>query len=353
MINTTDIISAWQRIGWNEPSKTGYTSILDTDNKTSLSGLKFDALHALANFVTVKDTYADSSVSSAAINAVLKAWQQNSIVEVATDVFRAEEKVEQGVLLKDRIDFSQLESPNGLFVGWKIVVPEGYVLTIKSVELLFDTVATFNLYVFNTSQLAAITALTTSATTVANSVKIITPTTAWNLYGKSSSYKSGTYYVGYIQATAKAVMRNFHGVNSICRFVPIQATANGTSLPAYSTVAETGYTHGMNLDYVIRKDFTNDYLNNVDLFDRAIGISVICKLLEQIHFSPRINQSERASKEGLNNLSAKAFLDLNGTAEENPEIPYKRGLLREYQDEVRNIRERIYKKNKLIVTTIK
>lgn len=350
MINTTDILSAWQRIGWNEPSKTGYTSLLDTDNKTSLSGLKFDALHALANFVNVKDTYPDSTANATVLNALLKAWQQNAIVEICQDVFKTEDKVEQGTLLKTPIDFNLKTTPSQ-FMGWKIVVPEGYVLTIKSVELLFDAVATFNLYVFNESQSTAISALTTSVTTVANSVKV-TALTSCSLYGKSSSFKTGTYYIGYFNTTANPIQRTYYGKDSICLFEPIQATANGVLLPDYRTVFRTGYTWGLNLDYVIRKDFTNDYLNNVDLFDKVIGISVICKLLEQIHFSPRINQNERASKEGIDRMSAKAFLDLNGTTEDNLEIPYKRGLLREYKDEVKNLRNTIYKKH-LTVCTIR
>jgi len=350
MINTTDILSAWQRIGWNEPSKTGYTSLLDTDNKTSLSGLKFDALHTLANFVNVKDTYPDSAASAAVLNALLKAWQQNAIVEIAQDVFRTEDKAEQGLLLKSPIDFNMTVTNNSQFVGWKVIVPEGYVLTIKSVELLFDSVATFNLYVFNESSSAAITAYTKSVVTVANSVKVTT--LDYVLYGKSGTYKSGTYYIGYFQTAAKAIHRDFYDFPSVCSFMPIQATANGVLLPDYRGVSRSGYTWGLNFDFVVRKDFTNDYLNNVDLFDRAIGISVICKLLEQIHFSPRINQNERASNEGIDKISAKAFLDLNGTAEDSPEIPYKRGFLREYQDEVKNVRNLIYKKH-LSVYTIK
>jgi len=345
MINSTDILSAWTRIGWNEPSRTGYTALLDTDNKTSLSGLKFDALHALANFVNVKDTYPDSSASASVLNALLKAWQQNAILEVTKEVFKTD-FIEQGTLLDDPIDFSELNLNDSLFVGWKITVPPGFVLTIKSVELLFDSVATFNLYVFNESKLAAVVS-NKSVTTVANSVKV--ESWDYSLYGRSSSYKTGVYYVGYFQNTAKAVQRNYYGKDSICGFEPIKAIANGTSLPNHKDVSYTGNTF-LNLDYVVRQDFTDNYLNNVTLFDEVIGISVICKLLEQIHFSPRINQSERNAKETLNALSAKAFLDLNGTAEDNPEVPYKRGLLKEYQDKIKNIRDQFSKRKPSVVT---
>jgi hypothetical protein len=349
MINSTDILLAWTRIGWNEPSKTDYTSILDTDNKKSDSGLKFDALHALANFVNVKDTYPDASASASVLNALLKAWQQNAILEVTKDVFK-EDFIEDGILLDEPIDFSEKLANSGLFVGWKIIVPPGFVLTIKSVELLFDSVRTFNLYVFNESSLAPLSPLK-AVTTVANSVKI--ESWDYSLYGKSSSYKTGTYYVGYFQndlLTTQAIDRQFYGKDSSCFFEAIQATPNGTNLPLHDNVAYSGYTFGLNLDYVVRKDFTDKYLNNVTSFDRAIGISVICKLLEQIHFSPRINQSERNAKDAMGLISAKAYLDLNGTAEDNPEVPYKRGLLKEYQDEVKNLRNQFFNKKPSVCT---
>lgn len=344
MINTTDILLAWQRIGWNEPSKAGYTLILDTNNKTSLSGLKFDALHALSNFVNVKDTYPDSAASSVVLNALLTDWQKAAIVDVATSVFKSENRSESGILNDAPIDFSVTQDNNGLFVGWKIVVPKGYVLTIKSVELLFDSVATFNLYVFNESKLAAVA--TKSVDSTAGTAAIV----SWgqSLYGSSSALKSGTYYVGYIQATAKAIQRQFYGKKSICGFSPIQATANGVSLPDSKNIAHSGYTFGLNFDYAIEKDFTNDYLNYVSLFDKAIGINVVCKLLEQIHFSPRINTTERQAKESL---AAKAFLDLNGS--DGEDAPYVKGLLQVYLDEIKNIRETIYRKPSLTVCTIK
>jgi hypothetical protein len=351
MINTTDILSAWQRIGWNEPSDSDYVSILDADNLTSLSGLKFDALHALANFVMVKDTYPDPDVSSAVINELLKAWQQNAIIRSAKDVFVTEDRIEQGVLLKSPIDFNLTITNPSKFVGWKIVVPEGYVLTIKSVELLFDLATPFSLYVFNESQRTAITAFTKVVTPAANSVKI--ETLDYSLYGKSKVYKTGTYFIGYFQTANKAIQRPFYPVNSICSFRPVEAVANGLLLPDYRTNYQSGYTWGLNLDYIIRKDFTPDYLNNVDLFDKLISNLVIRNVLEQIHFSSRINLSQATSKDSLQKLSAKAFLDLNGSFADNPDIPYKRGLINEYDDVVKSVRDLIYRKTKLTVCTIK
>jgi hypothetical protein len=336
MINSTELIAEWHRIGWNEPSKTGYTSILDTDNKTSDSGLKFDALHPLTNFVNIKDTYPDSAASNAVLNALLTDWQKSAILQTVTEVFNTTDSVQMGQFVTDIIDFDQTITGTSKFVGYKITVPYGSAITLKSVELLFNGVATFNLYVFNTSKLAAVT--TKSVTSAANSLTL----TAWDytLYGSSTTLKSNVYYVGYLQSTVSpsAIQRDFFGVKGSCEVVPIEATPNGTSLPDDDYVSESGYTYGLNFEFVERKDFTPSYLNNLDLFDKAIGLSVICKALNQIHFSFRSNSSERLSKDGLNTLSAKAFLELNGNLE-NPNMPYTSGLLTEYKNEVKALRE--------------
>jgi hypothetical protein len=336
MINTTDILSAWQRIGWLEPSKTGYTSILDTDNKTSLSGKTFDALHAYTNFVRFKDTYPDLSASSATLNAQLKAWQQTGIITIVEDVLNSEEIVEHKVLLSEEFDTSQTIVNNDKFVFVRIKVPYGFVITINSVGISLDTVDNFSLYFFNDTQLSALS--TQAIVPVANTEKWTVPTYT-NLWGSTTSMKSGVYYLGYFQTdipTAKAIQRDFYKDISVCNFDYCYATPNGTSLPLWNTISETGYTWGINLDYSIRKDFTPIYLKNPAVFDKALGYYVIEQMLRQILLTDRFNLSERKGKN--ESTSAQIFAELNGIAESR----YK-GIHQMYLDEIENLRK-IYKR---------
>jgi hypothetical protein len=345
MVNNTDILSAWQRIGWLEPSKTGYTGILDTDNKTTLSGLYFDE-YPYANFIGVKDTYIDSAVSSAAINLFLKTWQQNAIIDVCKDVF-GEDTLESGSFLEKDFDFDKTIENSGKFVFWKIIVPRGYVMTIKTVGLTLNgIVANLKIYVFNSSQLAALSSATT-VTSVANSEKIAAM--SYNLFGTSQTLKSGIYYVGYFQSdlgSVKAIQRDYYMLDSICSIEPALATPNGTSRPDYDQISLTGYTHGLNIDYVIQKDNTQHYLNNVTLFDQAIRMNVWCKVLNQYLLTQRYNATEISSKE--NNNDSKIFTELNGFRSDEL---YQPGMKKMYYKEIENVKKS-FKKCSITTVTI-
>ncbi len=346
MINTTDILTNWQRIGWLEPSKTGYTAILDTDNKTSLSGKTFDSLHPMTNFVKVKDTYPDIAASAAVLNAQLKAWQQTGIVDAMTKVFNKDDIIENGVLLNNVIDFSDTVENSGKFVFIRVIVPFGFVFNVKSVGVSLDGVKNFNFYVFNSSKLASLVS-NKSTINVANTETW----TAWDYscWGKSTSLKSGIYYIGYFQSdlgTVKAIQREFYKENCICGIDYCIAIPNGTSLPHEDDVIYSGYTHGINLDYSISRDFSHYFIDNPGIFDNAIGLYVQIQCLRQIMLSDRMNVSQRSSEDVLN-YASQIFVEINGSQTEEMR---SKGLFQLYKEEIESIRSIINKKNNLTIT---
>jgi len=346
MVNSTDILSAWTRIGWLEPSKTGYTSILDTDNKTTLSGKTFDALHPLTNFVRFKDTYPDSAATAGVLNAQLKAWQQTGIITVMEDVTRDQDFVNHGVLLsEDDFDLDDTIANSDKFVFVRVTVPYGYVLTVQSIGISLDTVDTFNVYIFNSTQKAYLTA-TEAITPVANAEKW-TALTYKNLWGTTYSapiMKSGVYYIGYFQTdipTAKALQREYYPKSSPVRFEYCYATPNGTSCPEDETISTTGYTYGINLDYTISRDFTPIYIKSPQLFDKALGYYVIEQMIRQMLLTDRFNTSERKAKDVP--PVSQLFTELNGQSETTG-TPYK-GVIQLYKDEVEKLKAVLFKKN--------
>lgn len=348
MINTTDILTAWQRIGWTEPSKTGYTGILDTDNKTTLSGKTFDALHPLTNFVKFKDTYSDIAASDAVLNAQLKAWQQTGIVDVMNDVFKDRDIVTNKTILDSDFDFSETLTGTGKFVFVRVVVPQGYVVNIKSVGITLDGVDTFNFYIFNSSVTAALVA-DKSVTSVANTEVW----TSWdyNIWGETIALKSGVYYVGYFQddISSNAIKRTHYKQNDICGIDYCEATPNGVSLPEYDTISFSGYTHGINLDYTISRDFSHYFINRPSVFDSAIGYYVLIKCLTQIMLSERFNASQRAADDAIN-YASQVYNEING---EKTESTYSKGMNKMYAEEIKNVKDILFKKQLINVATIK
>lgn len=343
MINSTDIVNAWQRLGWIEPSKTGYTSELDEDNKTTLSGKYFDAIHPLVNYVNFKDTYTYGS-SASTLNAALKSLQQTGIITVAQDVSKENDFVHHNILIDDDFDIDNTLDADGKFVFVKITVPYGYVCTIHSVGISLDAVKTFNLYIFNNTQAAARDA-TTSIVSVANSEKWTALTCASRyLWGSTLALKSGVYYIGYFQddiGNAAAIQREYYQKNSPCKFEYCYAEPNGTSLPAEDDISYTGYTYGINLDFTISRDFTPIYLKSPQLFDKAVGYYVVEQVLRQILLSDRFNSSERKAKTQME--ASQLFVEINGSIDEFGKRTYK-GISQLYYDEIEYLKKVLFKK---------
>jgi hypothetical protein len=341
MINSTDILSAWQRIGWSEAAAGTYTTILDTDNKTTLSGLYTNGLHGLCTFKNVKDSVADMAISSVNVNLLLKQWQQDSITEVLRDVFPHQIK-EQGKICDQRdIDLDDKLTAGTLFVGYEITVPEGFVMTVKYADIFFDKVATFSLYFFNINKQAALT--TKSVTSIANASMLTAIDVS--LYGKTLVLSQGKYIVGYFQSaisSANAIrMPEYGNRYPICKIESISATPNEVTLPI--DIVYTGETYGLNLIYTIEKDHTLEYLFRPEIFDYAIGYSICKKCLEQILFSERYNKTMAASEQELN-ASARAFIELKGKGNTLD------GMVQKYDKEIEKIKNLVNPKKSIIVT---
>lgn len=349
MINSSDILNdtydLWQRIGWLEPSETGYATILDTDNKASLSGKYFDALHPLCNFKKVKDTYSDSAVSSATINALLKSWQQTGLLTVLGDVFQ--DGILQGTTLENDYDLDDtLTGSNFVFV--RIVVPKGFVFSIKSVGILLDAVRTFNLYVFDASKEAALVN-NKSITTVANTETW----TSWNynLWGETMSLKSGVYYVGYFQSDltgAKSIDRNYFPKNTPCGIDYCECEPNGVLRPVHDKIIYSGHTYGINLDYSVRRDSTNYWMDAPDLFDKALGYYVVIQCLKHVLLSDRSNSNQRKGSEVQE--ASQLLLELNGSygLTVGSEVVSQKGLNQLYLEEIENIKNVLKKETKTV-----
>ena len=341
MINSSVILTAWQRIGWSEAAAGTYTSVLDTDNKITLSGLYTNGFHGLCTFKNVKESVADMAISSVNVNLLLKQWQQNSIIEVLKDVFPLEVKEKRKTCDQNSIDLDNKIIVGSSFVGYEIIVPEGFVLTVKYADIFFDKVASFNLYIFNANQQTALTPKV--VTSVANESKMTA--IDYSIYGRSATLNEGRYYVGYFQSaisSANAIrMPIIQYESPICYIHPIIATPNGVALPV--DVSYTGETHGLSLDYTVERDNTRDYLQRPEIFDYAIGWSICKKCLEQILFSERYNKTMKATAEELN-ASARAFVELKGQGNEID------GVLQKYSKEIEKIKKVVNPKKSIIVT---
>ena len=168
------VISAlFSRLGWMAQSG---SPVLDDTNSLSKSGRFFNdgSFHTLVSLNTVKSIMEQSNASDADFNSYITTTQRAIILRCLNGVFSDQEYISQS-LLYDRIGYSNNDQPLpnlGKFVGIQIKLPSVINLAtqIDSLSLYFDSVATFNIYIFNDTIAAPI--FTIPVTTVANAQTI-------------------------------------------------------------------------------------------------------------------------------------------------------------------------------------
>lgn len=348
MYDSSQILAAtglYTRIGMREPTKTGYTSILDASAKTTKSGRYYDEFHSLANFVNIYDSQDNKDISNVDMNVLLASWQKNAIENGLSLVFSGEmDLLQTAIQFKNENRFEDKITNGGKFVGFEILTPDDVVNVLNYVTLQFDGVANFSLYLFHSSKKAAIA--TFSADTLADDFVRIT--VAKSLYSKSSTYGPGKFYFGYFQddlGSVNAYDRNWNNSGVQNKFYgigikSISATPNGTSLFDIDTLDYCSECWGMNLDISSYRDYTNLILNNQVLFDSVQGYSFAIRILELLRTSARVNTTTRLAA----GLADVANYDLSDQSE-----PKSIGLYTKLKIEVNRVRKSLFNDSKIII----
>lgn len=358
MINVTTITGGlYQRLGWREPTKTGYTGILDAANKTSNSGLYFQSYHPFVTIENIKSCQPDKDISSVNFNAYLLNLQKDVILKIINSVFKGQDDMLEESILYDRENVVTKTITNGTdFVGYEITLAKLPDIVAKINTLIgeFDGVATFNIYLYHSSKQDALK--TQEIVTVASEAKLQNPSSEWALYYDTSTYKGGKFYIGYYQSdlgSIKALNRNWNNASVKNRMnhlglLPIKVTPNGVSLFDINAIQYTGDTYGLNFDISVHKDFTQTIIDNKQLFDDAIGLSMAVEILKLIYSSGRSNLAERATKEFV----ATAYNELYGSPDIE-EIPKSKGIMKELYIEIQRVKKALFKKDKIKTVTLR
>ena len=356
MINITNIISGlYKRLGWREPTKTGYAELLDTDNKASGSGLYFQDYSPLVTVENVKESQPDSGISDANFNAYLDNLQKSVILKVINSIYKERDDfIEEQIVYDNENVITKTIDTGTDFVGYEVNVAKLGDIAVKLNTLIleFDGVATFNVYLYHSADQDAIK--TQSVTTVANEAKIQS-LTDWILYYDSASIKGGKYYIGYYQSdlgSVKAINRNWGDAALMSHaamydLIPLKATPNGVKLFDLDDISYEGDTFGLNFDITVRKDYTQQVVDNVSLFDNAIGYGMAVECLKLIINSGRSNRSERMAKGAI-----AAFAELYGIPPD-PEMPRIVGVEKTLNIEIKRIKKALFSSERIKTRTLK
>lgn len=338
---TTVLSKLFGRLAWSTDST------LNSANKTSASGRYFDdgSFHSLVTASNAKAVWAQpGSPNLASWDAAFTARQNAVISKALNAVFNVTEFVDDVKFYNpDQSEVEQLVENTGKAVGYKISVAKSFDKSVRLnyLELYFDGVATFNVYLFKQGSKSAIQ--TKSVTTAANT-KVTVDLTDWVLNYK----EAGIYYVVYFQddlGSVKSIREQSCFDNEAKYFCaePIETNVmSGTDFNRQSP-SITGEPSGLNFQATSFRDFTNNVSLQPHLFDELIGLVMAQSLVEDILYSVRENKTERITKDQLAQIGLQ--MDLNGAApiSDSPQII---GLKQKIDREAARVRKAFYPKLK-------
>lgn len=335
MIQERAIDSLYQRVGWRQPTINAY-DILDEANLVSNSGKFFDDFNTLSSIKNIKETMEDAGINEKDFNAYLKALQEKSIRFVLESVFTNKVYENKTILNSDEGNTEIYALAPDSFYGIEIDLRKGrdVAMNIKQVGMYFDTDnPAFNLHLFHSASLNPIK--TWSTITALERTEVFTDI-GETLFAFSQNIKGGKYYLGFRSEDVVGSPINRQELMKQSCIVGLSfIRVPMTSLQMFNTdeVVNTTETY-FNMEYSSETDYTELIISNNASFDHAIGLQNAVNVLEVISNTTRSNQTER----NLGAMRVEAHLELHGNTQ-NPNIPYKRGLLDKLNVELVRLRK--------------
>ena len=304
-------------VGFRQPTLTGY-NIVDETNQGSTSGLYFGDSSELVTIKNIKDCQEDSDISDVNFNTLLTNMQKSVILDVCNKVIAGQSDfIYTSNLYPYEKSFKNTINPSSKFVGFEITPRQDcYVSSIPFVELCFDSIKTFNLYLYNSNK-PKTPVQTKPVTTVAGESTIVI--LDWIL-ADDTSYKGGTFYLGYFEDDldgAKAYKRDheesiFQVSTHYYSVEPCTLDYSGTTIDVTTRVYKSD-TFGLNIGMNVYTDYTELILSNRNLFYQAIQLQMHEKILSLIKHSTRSNFTERTLKDIDLELFGNSKFSIDGT----------------------------------------
>lgn len=329
-----------QRLGWRTDAS------LNATNETSNSGRYFDdgGFHAVVTVPNIKAVVP----APADLDTYFTQKQDTAIIKSLQSVFNQQEFFEQTFLYDNTdIGLDQLIVNSGKAVGWKIRMPRRMDVSLKvnSLQLYFDGAATFNVRLYKQG---STTPLKTQLVTTTGNTKTSQALTDWYL----NYAESPVYYIVYFQDDLGSVKAIQEQAYMKCpKMFAADAFITDTSGTTFER-AEISYStlpYGLNLKISSFRDFTENIVNQPQLFDEIIGLTMAQMVIEDILYSTESAAKERILKEQLQQVGLR--VDLTGV------IPVENtakifGIHQRIAAEVKKVAGSFYRKPKAQVINV-
>lgn len=339
MFSQSTIESLSGRVGWRQPTLSGYDK-LNATNLASASGYYFNDASNLVSVKNIFETQEDKDISDADFNTYLEELQKSAISRVLGKVFQDKGKqLESVTLFPYEQDFKNTLSLQDGFVGFQINVGTNRRIRtiVRNVMLSFNGEATFNLYLYNSQVKAPIQ--TKSVTTIDGQTIV---NVDWNIDKNASNYKGGTFYIGYFEEDVTGVApykKDYELSNYMVQ--PCNASIDMMRLDHTGTVIDVDGESisdymGLNLELESVVDFTDLIESKKNLFDRAVMYQMAINVIDIMFTSTRTNLVQRLG----DSFKGQAIFALEGGEGSN-------GLYGVLAREINTVKAQLFKVDKI------
>lgn len=302
-------------VGWRQTTLTNYP-VIDSDNLENRSGIVFQDATSFVTIQNVYDCQEDSNLSDEDFNTYIEDLQNAVIFEACQKIQSNESDfIQSANIYPYEKLFKNTFEPSGKFAAFQIVNTKqiNVLSKINWVELCFDSVATFNIYLYN-SNLPKSPIKTQAVTTVANE-SVIVSLENWEL-ADSETYKGGTFYWGYFEddlGGAKALKKDYelsdYQVSTACNYIsPVLIDHSGNTLDLESVI-EKSDTYGLNFCIDTYNDYTELFIRNKTMFYQLIQYQMAEKVFNIISATVRSNNIERLNEANVNRFAFEIYGD--------------------------------------------
>jgi hypothetical protein len=336
------------RIGWRQPATTGAPS-LSSANTTTKSGRYFQDFHSLVTVDNVKKTMEEPNASDTNLNAHLTNLTNAAVMRCVNAVFRTKDFLEHAVVMQPvAMQAVRTIANSGLFVGLEINIAKAtdIVVQLDTAQLLFDSAATFNLYLFAEGKKDPIATVDSVSSLSAETAHIVLTDVLLSYI--SANYQASRFWLGYFQddlATAQAIEQDVcFEQTKVFGVRPMQALRSGSDNDFVRDQISYGrQLQGINLEISAFRDHTQQIVKNATLFDESIGLTMAYMVIEQMNYTTQSNSIERIVKDQFSQLGM--MMDLNGAAPvtDSPKI---KGISSRIEEELKKVRSAFYPKPK-------
>jgi hypothetical protein len=300
-------------VGWRQSTVSGVPTVTGS-NLTASSGLIFQDGTSFVTLQNIIDCQEDSEISDAEFNIYLANLQNAVILEACQKVVSDQSDFINTVnLFPYEKSFNNTITPSTNFVGFEIerTKDTNILGKINWIELAFDSVKTFNVYLYN-SNLPKSPIKTQSVTTVAGE-SVIVALEDWEL-ADDATFKGGKFYWGYFESDldgAEALKKDYElsdlQVSTRCHYITPVTLEHSGSLIDITTVTEVNETYGLNFGIDTYNDYTELLIRNKSLFYQPIQYQMAEKIFNLIRVATRSNNIERLNKDFINDIGFEIY----------------------------------------------